>query len=290
MKDKNTDTQEVDINIGNYSWPAAGIMVLIALIITGGMPFYDVPAGHCGVEYSRLSGVKDVSYGEGTHLKKPILERSDVFDTRIQKYSRETKAASNDLQDVFIKVTVNYHLKNDECDDMYQDVGGDYESKIIDPTIKEVTKAVSAKYDAAAMIQNRSAVKQDIKDRLSTRLGRNYVYQDEVSIENIRFTDEFKQAIEQKEIAKQNAQEARNRLEEVEAKAEQRIAEAEGQAEAIQKVTEQLKKSDAYIRFKMIEKWNGETSTIVPYVQGDSGATPLVELPQNRNQTLGGSK
>jgi len=46
----------------------------------------------------------------------------------------------------------------------------------------------------------------------------------------------------------------------------------------------------------MIEKWDGETSTIVPYVEGSgdgSGATPLVELPDTQKpqnqETTGGA-
>ena len=287
----NDSSDKVDINISSSAPLIVAVMILGAIFLLGGIPFYDVPAGHCGAEYSMLSGVKNTSYGEGTHLKKPFIERSAVFDTRVQKYSRETKAASNDLQDVFTKITVNYHLNKNECHDMYQEVGKDYEDKVIDPTIKEVTKSVTAKYDATAMVQNRSLVKEDVNKKLEERLGRNYVYLDEVSIENIRFTDEFKDAIEQKEVAKQNAQEARNRLEEVRAKADQRIAEAEGEAQAIQEVTEQLKQSDAYIRYQMIEKWDGETSTIVPYVQSGegSGATPLVQLPQTQKQNIEGT-
>jgi len=190
-----SSSEEVNLNIGAYAGKLALLMILGAFLLVGGIPVYDVPAGHCGAEYSMLSGVKDESYGEGAHLKKPILEKAAVFDTRVQKYSRETKAASNDLQDVFTKVTVNYHLNDGECSDMYQDVGKDYEGKVIDPTIKEVTKSVTAKYDATALVQNRSQVKEDIDTRLEERLGRNYVYLDEVSVENIRFTDEFKESI-----------------------------------------------------------------------------------------------
>jgi len=262
-----------------------GILVLFVALAFGGMSFYDVGAGQCGVEYSRLDGVKNQTFGEGTHFKMPILESSAVYDTRVQKYSRETSAASNDLQDVHIKTTVNYHLNDGECDEMHQEIGTDYESRVIDPTIKEVVKSVSAKYDASAIIKNRSKVKEDVDQRLEERLGRNYVYLDEVSIENIRFTDEFKEAIEQKEIAKQNAQEQRNRLEEAEARAEKRIAEAEGKAEAIQKVTQELKESDRYIRYKMIEKWDGDTNTIVPYVQGEGDNSDLLmQLPQNQTK------
>jgi len=281
MSDNNIDIKQA-LKTGGTG---IGIVVLLFALLFGGMSFYDVGAGHCGVEFSRLDGVKNQTFGEGTHFKTPILESSAVYDTRVQKYSRETSAASNDLQDVHIKTTVNYHLNDNECDEMHQEIGQDYESRVVDPTIKEVVKSVSAKYDASAIIKNRSAVKQDVDERLEERLGRNYVYLDEVSIENIRFTDEFKEAIEQKEIAKQNAQEQRNRLEEARAKAQKEIARAEGQAKAIQKVTKELKQSDRYIRYKMIEKWDGDTNTIVPYVQGDGDNSDLLmQLPQNQTK------
>lgn len=262
------------------------VMFVVGLMAVP-LSFYTVGPGHCGVIFSRLGGVQNTSFGEGTHFKTPFVEASAVYDTKIQKYSRETSAASNDLQDVFIKTTVNYHLNNEECSDMHQGIGKDYESRVIDPAIKEIVKSVSARYDAREIIQNRSAVKEDIRIELNDRLARNYVYLDEVSLENIRFTSEFKNAIEQKEIAKQNAQEAQNRLEQVKAEAQQEIESAKGQAEAIEVVTKELEQSDAYIRYRMIQKWDGKTNTIVPYVQGDgegNGAELLMQLPQSETK------
>lgn len=254
------------------------ILIIAAGLFMAWGAFFTVGPGEAGVIFDRGEGVLNQTFDEGLHLKIPWWQDSHVFTTRIQKYRQDASAASNDMQEVQTTVALNFHLPRSQVHTLYKRIGPDYKKRIIEPAIQEVVKAVTAKYDAQQLIENRSSAKQDIDRMLTQRLERNYISVDEVSIENFQFTKAFDEAIENKEIARQKALEERNRLEAVEYRAEQRRAEANGEADAIRIINEQLANSPNYVKWYMIDQWNGDTQTIVPFVEGGSG-TPLIELP-----------
>lgn len=264
-----------------YIGGGAVLFLLLVLLLMSTGSFFTVGPGQAGVVFDRSDGVLNQTYDEGLHFKVPYWQDAAVFTTRVQKYSKATSAASNDLQEVETTVALNYHISRDEVHDIYKNVGPDYKSRILDPAIKETVKAVTASHDAQALIQNRSVVKDGIKTMLTERLERNHLSVDEVSIENFQFTKEFAQAIEQKEIARQKALEEKNRLEAVKHRADQRRAEARGEADAIRIISEQLSQSPGYIEYLTIKRWNGQTQTIRPLVEGGGSAGTLLELPSD---------
>ena len=50
------------------------------------------------------------------------------------------KNQTADLQNVTITVAVNYHLDRAKVSDIYQNIGDDYQNRIIDPAIQETVK------------------------------------------------------------------------------------------------------------------------------------------------------
>jgi prohibitin 2 len=53
------------------------------------------------------------------------------------KYKANASAASNDLQEVATVIALNYHIDPSKANLIYQQLGADYESRIIAPTIQE---------------------------------------------------------------------------------------------------------------------------------------------------------
>ena len=97
----------------------------------------------------------------------------------------------------------------------------------------------------------------------------------EVSIVNFNFSKSFKEAIEAKVTAEQQALAAKNKLEQVKYEAEQRISQAQGEAEAIRIQAQAIQNQGGaeYVNLKAIEKWNGQ---LPAYMLGDS--VPLINL------------
>ena len=99
------------------------------------------------------------------------------------------------------------------------------------------------------------------------------------------FSDAFATQIESKVVAYQKFLTEENNLKAIEvianqtvvqaeAQARANVAKANGEAQAIKIINEQLKQSPDYLKWQAINKWNGQ----MPYVLG-SGGFPLFQLP-----------
>ena len=232
------------------------VLLIFGLIIIFGSWFV-VPAGHQGVVFNTFIGVKAQTYGEGLHFKIPLFEKPYKLEVRTRVYNEDAGAASKDLQIVSTKVALNYHIDKEQVFSLFKNIGIDYESRIINPSIQETVKAVTAKHNAEDLIKQRELLKEEIKDHLKQRLQTYYIIMDDLSITNFDFSAEFNHAIEQKVTAEQNALKEQNNLKVVEFQAQQKIIEARGNAEAIKIVNEELQRSPQYIDYLTIQRWNG---------------------------------
>jgi regulator of protease activity HflC (stomatin/prohibitin superfamily) len=93
---------------------------------------------------------------------------------------------------------------------------------------------------------------------------------DSVNITDFHFSTQFAQAIEQKQVAQQRAQQAQYELQQAKVVAEQKIVEAHAQAEA-QKLLQQTITPEI-IQQQAVAKWDGH----LPEVVGSSGVLPML--------------
>ena len=250
----------------------AGIVVVILFILK---PWVQIGAGERGIVLN-FGAVQDKVLSEGIHFKIPIVQTVEVMDVKIQKATTDAASSSSDLQDVDMSVALNHQVIPEEANLVYQTIGVQFKDRIIDPAIQEVMKAVSARYTAEELITKRPAVSSEMKDALTTRLLESKIAVDAFSIINFSFSQTFTDAIEAKQTAEQNALKAKRDLDRIKVEAEQTIAAATAEAEALrlQKMNIspdliELRKIEANL--KAIEKWNG----ILPEVTG-AGAIPFI--------------
>lgn len=238
-------------------WLKRIIVGIIVLILIWGS-FFVVGAGEKGVIFNVFTGVRDKTYDEGLHFKLPFFEKAFRFEVRTRIFSDEASAASKDLQIVSTRVALNYHIDKAKVNDLFKNIGPEYETRIIDPSIQEVVKATTAKHIAEELITKRQLVKDEIKANLKDRLAGYYIILDDLSITNFDFSAEFNKAIEAKVTAEQNALREQNNLKVVEFQAQQKITQSKGEAEAIRIVNEELSKSPRYIDYLTIQRWDGK--------------------------------
>ncbi|KJR40717.1 membrane protease subunit, stomatin/prohibitin [Candidatus Magnetoovum chiemensis] len=257
------------------------IIVLIAVIVIIALnPFVTIGAGERGV-VSNFGAVQPKVFGEGLHFIIPIMQTVVKIDVQVQKSQTEASASSKDLQVVNSTIAINYHINPDKANEVYQTIGRQFKERIIDPAVQEVVKAVTARFTAEALITERPVVSQQMKESLSTRLLNHNMIVDEFSIVNFTFSSLFMEAIESKQTAEQLALKAKRDLDRVRIEAEQKIAQANAEAEALRVQKEnitpeliELRKIEATL--KAIDKWDG----ILPKVT--SGAMPLIDLKDVR--------
>tara|TARA_B100001245_G_scaffold215617_1_gene182937 strand:+ start:289 stop:1122 length:834 start_codon:yes stop_codon:yes gene_type:complete len=269
------------------------IIGIIALIIIGvlvGAAVQIVDAGNRGVLlHWNAVDLTQPPLEEGLHFVTPFQDSVVELEVRTLKYTKSTTSASKDLQTVSTEITVNYHPEPNAVHYLYKEVGLDYENRIIQPTVEEVVKQVTANYNAEELITKRPLVKADIEAEIAARLADFNIATEIVSITDFQFSILFAQAIESKVEAEQRALKAENDLRRIEVEARQfeaqsvgiaeaNIAEAKGEAEAINIINQALSNNPFYLEWLKIQKWDG----ILPLVTGGDGATPFIEIPTER--------
>lgn len=212
-------------------------------------------------------------YEPGLHFQMPIVHKVVIFDVRTKKDQVEAGAASKDLQLVETTIALNYHPDPQKVDKIYQEVGIEYESRVISPAIQESVKAATAKYTAEELITKRELVKEATRLNIAERLSTYHIIIDDFSIVDFSFSAEFDRAIEAKQTAVQDALKAENDLRRIEIEAKQKIETAKADAESIRIQGEALKANPELVDLKFVEQWNG----VLPvYMLGDS--IPLLNL------------
>jgi regulator of protease activity HflC (stomatin/prohibitin superfamily) len=258
----------------------AGIIISVAFILFLIInPMVIVKAGYRGV-VTNWGAVSDKVLNEGIHWVVPIKQQVHKMDVRTQKIEVEVATYSKDIQTVNSKIALNYHLLPEGVNNVYQKVGTNFVDTIIQPAIQESVKAITAQFNAQELIEERPKVKEGIKTSLKDRLSTWNISVDEFSIANFDFSDEYEKAVEQKQVAQQNALKAKNDLDRIKTEAEQRVAQARAEAEAI-KLQSEAANNDKYVQLKAlevqmkaIEKWKGE----VPAAMIPGGAVPFLNV------------
>lgn len=247
----------------NVRWMAGGLVGFVALLILLNCVGY-VSTGYRGVVL-RWSAVTGRVLDEGLYMVQPLRESVEEMSVQIEADEMEAPASSKDLQNVTTKVTLNYFLMPDRVTTVYQTLRHDYDSKIIDPSIQEAVKATTAKYDAEELITRRQEVRDGIQQNLTARLSAHGIQIDAISITNFKFSDDFEKAIEAKVTAGQNALKAENDLKRIKLEADQAIAHARGQAEAIRVQAEAVRQQggEAYVALEWIKRWNGNPPQMI---------------------------
>lgn len=247
-----------------------GALVIVVLFFAL-LPFGTVGAGERGVQL-RWGAVTGKVFGEGLYFRIPIAERIIVMDVKIQKEAVDATAASKDLQTVNSKVALNYHVDPTKVATIYQEIGRDYNSRLIDPALQESVKSTTAKYTAEELITKREEVRDAIKSHLVDKLGPRGILIDDFNIVDFQFSAAFDLAIEAKVTAEQSALAAKNKLEQIKFEASQDIEEAKGKAEALRIESAALQSSPQILQLRALEKWDGRLPSVM------SGATPFIDV------------
>lgn len=237
-----------------------GVCVALLLIVAISIASITiVPAGHKGVTLN-MGAVTGAVMNEGINFKIPFVQNAEIIDVRVKKYeSKDNSSASKDLQTIKSSIAVNYRVNQDHVADLYQKIGMSYESTVINPAISECIKSVTSRYTAEELITKRTEVSEEMKNFLQKKLSEKYILVDSFNIINFDFTDAFNTAIEEKQIAEQNALKAKYDLERIKTEAEQAVTKAKGEAEAMKLKNEQISQNIIYLEF--IDKWDGKMPT-----------------------------
>lgn len=258
------------VNKVGVSRVASVIAVLIVLFILSDA-FVQVGPGQRGVLMT-WGAVQPGVLDPGLHVKFPIAQTVAKLNVQVQNSQAAETSASLDLQDVTSTVATNWHILPADAEWVYQNIGNEdaLGSKVISPTISNAVKAVTADYNAEDLIVHRDRVRGQIEAQIMASLKQYRVMVDSVNITDFKFSPQFAQAIELKQVAQQRAQQAQYDLQKAQVVAQQRVVEAQAQAQA-QKLL-QVTLTPEIIQQQAVARWNG----VLPQVVGVNSVIPML--------------
>lgn len=267
-----------DLNYGKIIGHVIVALFVIVLLIGS---FGIVGPQERGVRV-RLGVIKGV-VEQGPYFKFPFVEKVAKIDVKTQSFvsTKEAplSAASNDLQDTKLAVVVNYHINPSLAADIYRQYGSaeTYYTTVVDPLIVATVKATASQYTAADQIQKRQEMADKAFASLQTVFADKNVVIEKADFTDISFSQSFTDAIEAKVTAVQNAEAAKNKLEQIKYEAQQTIETAKATAESqrIQAQSLAAQGGGDYVALKAIEKWDGHYPATY---MGPSSNIPLIQI------------
>ncbi len=277
------------------------VAVLVAIIALGA--FTRVDAGEACV-VRRFGDVRR-TLSPGLHLKIPFAENTVCFSTRSLVYEVvDESGGSNadyvdylvdgvtvDGQPLSITYTVRFRVAPEQVEYVYSNIARDM-NQLTERVVKfhsraEVRQVVNTKTAEQLYLGGLDSVSVEIEDILRPLFEESGVTLDFFEIKRPNFSDEYEQAIEDKQIAIEQADRKKNEIQVAQQEAERLKTEAQGQADAqvirAQGDADSLKiRAEAYNENPIlvtIEYYEALQQVSWAIFGADGGANPIIPIP-----------
>lgn len=246
-----------------------GIFVLV-LIFSG---TYYISPGYRGTLVT-LGNVHQTSFNNGIGFKWPFISSMKETDVRTQVFTDTAITYTKDIQTATIGFTMTYNVVPENVPALYEKIGTEYRSKLITPYLQDAIKDVVGGWVAQDLVANRDKARTQIMDVLKRKINNKYIQNISFQITNLDYSDNFEQAIENKVIAEQKAQEAVNNTKRIQEEANQKVISAKADAEAMSIKAQALEKNQRLVDYEAVQKWDGK----MPQYMLGNGAMPFINL------------
>ncbi len=256
----------------------AGVVVLF-LILGGSQATTVVEPGHRGVRVT-LGKVSPTFEQEGFLVTMPFITRIHQVSIRQQTVELKTECYSADLQQVRATVRILFRIPEASVVSLFRDYNGDPLQALVAPRVVEALKDVASTQSAELIVQNREVIKQETLEATRRKIGEipgagPIVFIEDLTLSDLALSSELNAAIEQKMTQREEAERAKFVQRQAEIEAETVIIKGRGDAEAISIRGQALRESPSFIRFQIVEKWDGTS----PLVVGGAGNSAPVMVP-----------
>ena len=201
-------------------------------------------------------------------------------NARVQKYTGQLESYTKDLQMARVEYFVNWAVFREKAMDLHKLLGNNYQNRLNSET-ESAIKQVVGQYDSEALIANRGKVEEQATELLNERLKELNMRADSIRLTDIEYSKQYAAAIENKQVAEQDAKREKNVTLQEKERAQQKLINAKAEAEAMRIKTNALAQSKTLIEYERVqvekiqaEKWNGQ----LPQNIYSSAPLPILNL------------
>ena len=162
------------------------------------------------------------------------------MDIRSRPRTIHSTTGTKDLQMVNISLRVLSRPLEEELPKIYKTLGTDFDDRVLPSLGNEVLKSVVAQYNAEELLSKRAQVSQQIRAALIKRAEQFSLILDDVSITHLTFGREFARAIENKQVAQQEAERQLWLVAKADQERKAAVIRAEGEAEAAELISKAI--------------------------------------------------
>jgi prohibitin 2 len=236
-----------------------------------------VDAGHRAIVFNSFIGVEKRTLGEGIHFLVPGLETPTIYSVRTETYTMSARdnegqqqgndaidCLTSDGQKIGLDISTIYNLIPEKLWELHKQIGPSYVDKIIRPAVRSIARNTIANFTVTELYSgDREKLQDRISNKIKIELDKYFINSSETMIRNVIFSEEFSKAIEQKQVAMQDAERMKYVLIKENSEKQRKIIEAEGQAAAISKKGAALRANPLLIRYEYVDKIAPGVKTII---------------------------
>lgn len=270
-------------SVTRVKWIATigALVILIIVLVIGGIRVVDETEVGVVKTFGEISGTVD----SGLNFINPLTQKVTMYDLRVHVRESSFASYTKDAQPLTAAIEYQYALNPAFAEDVARKYGS-YEilETKLSNIVEERAKIVFAHYSAMPLLENRSNLSTEVAEEVKTIENLFHVTFTSVVVKDIDFSDAFEASVEAKMTAEQAAlkaeQDKKTAIIQAEQKkevaaitAEAAIAQAKGEAEALEITRQALQNMpDTWVQQLWIEKWDGK----LPTTQAGSDAAIIV--------------
>ncbi len=216
------------------------VVVLLGLALSA---FKVIEPGKVGVQ-TLFGQVQDEVLPSGLHIINPLVEVT-LFNIQTQNYTMSAKSGegqvegddairvlSSDGLEVTIDLSILYKVTPSRAPYIYQNIGEDYENKIVRPVTRTAIRDNAVNYQAVDLYSTkREEFQFKINKTISDNFIKNGLEVQQILVRNITLPESVRQSIESKIQAEQDAQKMQFVLQKERQEADRKRVEAQGIAD-----------------------------------------------------------
>jgi len=289
------------------------IVLAVAVVLTSigaGLVFVEPEERGVVVTIAR-GGVRPDPLQPGLHWILPFVERVEHYSIARQTYTMSVapdegqkggddsiRARTKDGQEVLIDASVVYQIDPSKLIQLRIDWQKRFQDELVRPAARNIIRDAASQYNVEEIV---SSKRVELEETMTRKLGEKFAENDLILVDfllrDIHFSEEYAAAVEQKQIAEQQAQQAKFVVESKKQEAEQarqvaqgaadaaviaakgaaesRLIQAQAEAQANQLIAQSIQGNQALLQYLYIQKLAPTIQTMLL----PSGSPLIIPLP-----------